>query len=99
MFLFSNLWWFYWSLDTGVTQAYLKTNLDRHEKALQQALSLLAIAARPNVSPAEMIDAASLPEDQSPPFEKDGYIWVGEIGLKFSEDGKLLAAATAWKTQ
>jgi hypothetical protein len=29
-------------------------------------------------------------------FEKDGFIWVGDLGLRFGEDGHLAEVARGW---
>jgi hypothetical protein len=31
------------------------------------------------------------------PFEKDGFVWVGSLGLKFDESGRVVEAVPAWQ--
>jgi hypothetical protein len=92
----SNLWWAYRLLDTGVTQTYMGAALDDNKQALAQTLALLPVVARPGVSRSEVLAAARSAEPSDVPFEKDGFVWVGKIGLKFNERGQLVEASRAW---
>ena len=92
----SNLWWVYCLLDTGVTQTYMSVALDDNKQALAQTLALLPVVARPGVSRSEVLAAARSAEPSAAPFEKDGFVWVGQIGLKFNERGQLVEASRAW---
>ncbi len=29
-----------------------------------------------------------MPNDRTEPYEKEGYVWVGQLGLKFNAQGK-----------
>ena len=40
--------------------------------------------------------AARLPGDTFEPFEKDGFVWIGRIGLKFNDRGQLIEVSRAW---
>ncbi len=92
----SNLWWAYRLLDTGVTQTYIGVALDDNKQALAQTLALLPVVARPGVSRSEVLAAARPAEPSAAPFEKDGFVWVGSIGLKFNERGQLVEVSRAW---
>ena len=92
----SNLWWAYHLLDMGVAQTYMGVALDDNKQALAQTLALLPVVARPGVSRSEVLAAARAAEPSAAPFEKDGFVWVGEIGLKFNERGQLVEASRAW---
>ncbi len=92
----SNLWWAYRLLDTGVTQTYMGVALDDNKQALAQTLALLPVVARPGVSRSEVLAAARSAEPSAAPFEKDGFVWVGNVGLKFNERGQLVEASRAW---
>ena len=94
----SNGAWAFALLDAGVTQTYMAASLDDHAGALQQALALLPVVARPGVGRAEILAAARSPGGISEPFDKDGFTWIGHIGLQFDADGRLVAAAPAWST-
>ena len=92
----SNVWWAYRLLDAGVTYNYMEVALEDNKQSLRQALALLPVVARPGVTRAEILEAAHLPEDSFAPFEKEGFVWVGKIGLKFNEQGQLVEASRAW---
>jgi hypothetical protein len=92
----SNAWWAYRTLDAGVTQTHLGASLDDNKQALAQTLALLPVVARAGVSRSDVVAGARLPGSQDQPFEKDGFVWVGKIGLKFNEQGQLIEAARAW---
>ena len=97
--LLSNGWWAYCLLDAGVTQTYMGVNLDDHKEALTQSLTLLPIVARRGVTQKEIQAAARLPGDTLDSFEKDGFVWIGKIGLKFDAQGQLVAARRAWEPE
>jgi hypothetical protein len=54
------------------------------------------VVARAGVSQPEIIAAARLAGPQVEPFEKDGFLWVGKIGLRFDAQGRLVEVARAW---
>jgi hypothetical protein len=95
-FLASNLWWAYHAFDAGVTHAYLTDSLNDNRGALSQTLALLPVVARPGVSKSEVIAAARQTDLRAEPFEKDGFIWIGWIGLKFDDAGRVIEASRAW---
>lgn len=88
----SNAWWAYRTLDTGITLTYLRVSHDYATEALAQALSILPVVARLDSSREEVVLAARIPGDTTEPFEKDGHIWVGGLGLRFNDRGRLVAA-------
>lgn len=63
---------------------------------MTQALTLLPVVARPGKSREEIIEAARPPGSAADAFEKDGFVWVGSIGLKFDAQGQLVEAKRAW---
>lgn len=95
----SNAWWFYCLIDAGVTQAHTADSRNDNQQALRQALSLLPVVARPRVSRSEVVAAARLPGDSTVPFEKEGYVWVGRLGLKFNDQGQLVEVSRAWSPE
>lgn len=92
----SNVWWAYRLLDAGISHTYLGTSLEDNKEALNQTLVLLPVVAQAGTSREKIISAARPAGDSIAPFEKDGFVWVGRIGLKFSNDGKLIEATRAW---
>ena len=97
--LLSNAWWAFRLFDAGVTQTYMGVNLDDHREALTQALTLLPVVARPGVTRGEVLAAARLPGDKVDAFEKDGFVWIGKIGLKFGAHGQVVEAKRAWEPE
>lgn len=89
----SNLWWAYRVLDAGVSVTYREAV---NEQALAQALALLPAVARPDATRSEVEDAARAAAPSSDPFEANGFVWVGKIGLKFNKQGRLVEARRAW---
>lgn len=87
----SNAWWLYNALDSGVTHTYAMQVCNEQDLALRQALSLLPVAVRPNATREAVIAAARRGGDESV-FDKDGFTWVGGLGLRFDADGRLLEA-------
>jgi len=91
----SNAWLAYRNLDAGVTATYRQVSLEDHRTALAQVLAILPLAVRPGATRAEILEAARR-DDKTEPFEKDGYVWVGRVGLKFDGSGHLVDVVPAW---
>lgn len=88
----SNAWWAYRLVDAGITQTYMRGTIDDTAEALRQTLALLPVVARPGISKAEVIAVARLPGNATEPFEKEGFVWVGQLGLRFDDQGILIKA-------
>jgi hypothetical protein len=91
----SNAWWAYHALDHGITLTYMGVSLDDNKEALSQTLAILPVVATANASREGVLAAARLPGDKSEAFEKDGFVWIGKIGLKFDSKGQFLQARRA----
>jgi hypothetical protein len=86
----TNAWWAYRTLDNGVTQTYLNDSMEHASRGFNQAVAILPLVAR-GANRDEIVSAARQASKlDSPPFEKDGYVFVGELGLKFDSAGKFL---------
>jgi hypothetical protein len=94
-FLGSNAWWAYQLLDAGVTQTYTDVSNKESQQALAQSLAVISAASSKDATRESVIAAANQTGNSSEPFEKDGFVWVGQIGLKFDTQGKLIAATTS----
>jgi hypothetical protein len=88
----SNAWWAYRLLDAGMSQTYLRASYDTTSEVLTQTLAVLPVVAKPGASRAEILAAARIPNDLVGPFEKEGFVWVGQLGLKFDEHGRFVKA-------
>ena len=91
----SNAWWAYRILDAGVSATYREVSLEDHRTALAQLLAIVPAAVRPGATRAEILEAARR-DSKREPFEKDGYVWVGRLGLKFDGSGHLVEVVPAW---
>ncbi len=86
----SNIWWAYKILDAGVTSTYQKAALEENQQALLQTRAVIKVLAIPNATRAQIIEAAQAAWPSFEPFEKDGYLQVGRLGLKFDKTGHLI---------
>ena len=100
LLIFSNLWWFYVLLDSGVSYTYLKQSYEEHKEAMEQSMALLPVVAKPRYSREEVLAAAREKSGPAEPivFEKEGYVWIGSIGIKFDESGAVLDVKPNWDT-
>ena len=92
----TNGWWAYNALDTGVTYSYSQVSLENNKEALAQSLAVIEAAAQTDATKRSIIQAARTAGSNTEPFEKDGYVWVGSIGLKFDTTGHLMSASRSW---
>lgn len=92
----SNAWWAFRLFDAGITQTYMSVNLNDHNQALTQALRLLPVVARSDVTREEVLAAARVPGGTDDAFEKEGFVWIGQLGLKFDAHGHLIEAKRTW---
>ena len=92
----TNGWWAYNSLDAGITHSYSQVSLENNKEALAQSLAVIEAAAQTDATKQSIIQAAQTVGSNSEPFEKDGYVWVGSIGLKFDSIGHLTNASRSW---
>jgi hypothetical protein len=76
---------------------YLGVSLEENEAAVAQLIALAPMLAR-GASKDEIIAAARSPGDAEP-FEKEGFVWVGQIGLRFGSDGRLQEVSRAWASE
>jgi hypothetical protein len=90
----SNAWWAYKMLDFGVSYTYQGVSLEESSQALSQSLAIIKASAAPDASRDSIIKAAEKAWSGSEPFQKEGYLWVGRLGLRFSEQGRLIEAVT-----
>ena len=91
----SNAWWATRVLDAGITQTYMTASFETTAELLNQTLAVLSVVAKPGVSRDEVITTAKSKGDTAAPFEKDGYVWVGQLGLRFNEQGRFIKATTS----
>ena len=90
----TNAWWASRVLDAGISQTYLRASFDTADEMLKQTLAILPVVAKPDSLRSEVIAAAQKAAAPIEPYEKDGYTWVGQLGLKFNEQGRFLHATS-----
>lgn len=96
----SNLAWLYMGIDHGYAYSYLEDSFRDHDEALDQALALFPLVLHGDANRDEVLSAAitaALPHGRaSEPFEKEGFVVVGSLVLRFDHGGKLVEVHTAW---
>jgi hypothetical protein len=92
----TNLWWAYKVLDAGVSNAYLAVSYEDNKQALAQVIALVPILANGNASREEIIAVAQGAASDPDSFEKEGFVWVGRIGLRFGPNGELQEISRSW---
>jgi len=90
----SNAWWAYKILDFGISYTYQGVSLEESSQALSQSLAVIKAAAAPDANRDSIIKAAEKAWPGFEPFEKEGFLWVGRLGLRFNEQGRLIEAVT-----
>ena len=96
--ILSNALWAYHSLDAGVTATYQEMSLEQNRQALAQVIAVAKESSRPGHSRASIVAAARVPDVPSGALEKDGFLWIGQIGLRFDANDQLLDVRRSWDT-
>ena len=96
-FVATNLWWIYGAINSAYAAADRLSQYQMEHEALAQTLAILPVVARTDSTPAEVIAAASKAATSKDSFQKDGLTWIGELGLRFADGGRLSAVEPAWQ--
>ena len=94
MLLVSNGWWAYHTLDQGITQTYKEQEFYELKETHNQLAKMMPAISQ-QLSKDEVIKIASQFSDTDK-FYKDGCTWVGWVGLKFNQKGKLESVSPTW---
>jgi hypothetical protein len=86
----TNAAWTYLIIDRSITQSYTSQAFEETNAALNQALVLLPLTAKKGATRAELIAAVQATEPKVTSFEKDGFVSVGRLGLKFDDRDRLI---------
>jgi hypothetical protein len=62
--------------------------------ALDELLAILPVVIDPKAKKEAVIKTALLNNDPELIFEKEGYVWVGRLGLKFDKNNRFVKAVT-----
>jgi hypothetical protein len=92
----SNLWWFGLLLDAGITATYRDDSFDRHHRALGELLAVVPAAVDPAATRESVLGVAREAAGDETLFDKEGFVWVGQLGYRFDDDGRLVEVQTAW---
>jgi hypothetical protein len=92
----SNGYWLYQKIDAGVTLSYRNQELHDNLETEKQILSALPELAK-GKSRTEIIEILKANTDREP-YEKNGCVWVGWVGLKFSDKDELLSISRVWNS-
>lgn len=90
----SNATWLYMLIDAGVSYSYLEDSWRHARGTALQALALLPAVAD-KASSRETILAAATIDHEGETFDKEGFTWIGDLGLKFDGAGVLVEARPA----
>ena len=93
----TNLGWFYLTVGSAEAVSDRESQCRLEHEALGQALAVLPVAARVDSTPDQVMATAMGAASLKDSFEKDGYLWVGGLGLQFGADGRLTAVQPAWQ--
>ena len=91
----TNAWWVYRVLDTGISLTYLKASHETTATQLAAAEAVINAVVKEGYTKESVIRAAQAATQDSVPFEKDGAVWVGQLGLQFNTEGRLAKVITA----
>ena len=92
----SNLWWFGLLLDAGITATYRDDSFDRHHQALAELLAVVPAATDPEATRESVLKVARDASGNRESFEKEGFVWVGRLGYRFNDEGRLVEVQSAW---
>lgn len=95
----SNVTWATYALYQDEAMRHWQQSADDTATLLNQALSVLPVAADEDASQHEVIAAAQRSGATTAPYEKGGYIWVESLGMKFNDHGRLVSVATSDQDQ
>jgi hypothetical protein len=86
----TNVFWAYRLFDAGISYTYQQASLEDAQQALAQSVAVVRTLT-PAGNRSQIISAAQSAWASGEPFEKDGFLWVGRIGLRFDDAGRLTA--------
>jgi hypothetical protein len=85
----TNVWWLYRTIDFGITHTYAMDSCDAAARELAQLKAMLPVIVRPHSTRDDIVAAARLdPKDE--PFEKNGAVWIGQVGIRFTAEGRFI---------
>ena len=77
-------------MEAGVSYTYQGVSLELSRESLSRALAIIRVPGACDASRRQVIKAAQQASPSVAPFEKEGYVWMGELGLRFDASGHLV---------
>ena len=74
----TNVFWLYKMVDAGISYTYLQTSYEDARGTALQAMALLPEVASQSTTRQAAIDAVQRVQPEAMPFDKDGFVWVGD---------------------
>ena len=93
LLILSNVFWMFQLLDSGISVTHRSQYIEQLESTNKQLKTLLP-AMTEKLSKEEIISIADT-FSEGDVFEKEGYIWLGDLGFKFNGD-KLISVVDGW---
>ena len=88
----TNIFWLYTTIDTAVTRSYMDQEIYELNASNAQAVGILKTSLAGKTK--EEIRSMAVKFTDLEPFEKEGCLWVGWYGFKFSESGLFIDIET-----
>ncbi len=85
----SNAWWVYHSIDRGISHSYLEASYFTTSELLKQTIAVLNAGGGASATREQILRAAQLGDPTNAPYENEGYVWVGQLGMRFDAQGQL----------
>ncbi len=92
--LSTNSLWAMHAFKQAVAVGDLQQQVDDASALLDQALAVLPVVADEEASQEEVIAAAQPVGAAIAPVERDGFIWVEHLGMRFDDEGRLISVTT-----
>lgn len=90
----SNLFWVYITFDNGITLTYTEDSLKNSTNSVNELLAIVPLAIKGEKREAIVSAAVKATKLEVEPFEKEGYVWVLDLGFQFNEAGSLVNVKT-----
>jgi hypothetical protein len=81
----TNIFWLYATIDSAVTSSYMDQEIYELTGSNTQAVGMLKIALAGKTK--DEVRSMAVKFTDLEPYEKEGCLWVGWYGFKFSESG------------
>jgi hypothetical protein len=94
----TNAFWLYYAIDRAITASYADASLEGEIRWREAAQLVLPLVAQGDGAEA-IVKREAERKLHSVPYEKDGYLWVDELGLRFNESGRLVSVFRSYDSE